>query len=144
MKARGMATVITLIVVVLLSSPGLLPAGQHSQTSPRVLEIRSYNLKPGVRDRFQKRFVEESLPLLEKYKVDVVAYGPSLHDADSWFLMRSYANVDDRQRSEDAFYGSDDWKKRPREAVMADIETYNTVVVQVDDATLKGLRRLPR
>ena len=101
MKAQGMPTIITLMLVVLLSSPGLLPAGQHSQTSTHVLEIRSYNLKPGVRDRFQKRFVEESLPLLMKYKVDVVAYGPSLHDSDSWFLMRSYASIEDRQRSED-------------------------------------------
>ena len=141
MKAQEMAAIITLMLVVLLSSPGLLPAGQ---TSSHVLEIRSYILKPGVRDRFQKRFVEESLPLLEKYKVDVVAYGPSLHDSNSWFLMRCYASIEDRQRSEDAFYDSDDWKKGPREAVMADIEAYNTVVMEVDNETLAGLRRLPR
>jgi hypothetical protein len=144
MKVQGMPTIITLMLVVLLSSPGLLPAGQHSQTSTHVLEIRSYNLKPGVRDRFQKRFVEESLPLLMKYKVDVVAYGPSLHDSDSWFLMRSYASIEDRQRSEDIFYGSDEWKKGPREAVMADIESYTTIVIQVDETTLEGFRRLRR
>jgi hypothetical protein len=144
MRAKGIAGIITLMLVLLLSSPGLLPAAQHSPAESRVLEIRSYNLKPGVRDRFQKRFVEESLPLLKKYKVDVVAYGPSLNDSDSWFLMRSYASLEGRQQSEDAFYGSDDWKKGPREAVMADIESYTTVVIQVDDTTLDGLRRVPR
>lgn len=144
MKARGAALIITLMLVVLLSTADLLPAAQRPEAGHRVLEIRSYNLKPGVRDRFQERFVEESLPLLQKYKVDVVAYGPSLHDSDSWFLMRSYASLDERQRSEDAFYGSDDWKKGPREAVMADIESYTTVVVPVDETTLERLRRLPR
>ncbi|HKS75521.1 MAG TPA: NIPSNAP family protein [Terriglobales bacterium] len=108
----------------------------------RVLEIRSYNLKPGTRDRFQRRFVEESLPLLRRYKVDVVAYGPSLHDANSWFLMRAYSSIEERQLSEDEFYGSDDWKKGPREAVMADIDTYTTVVLQVDEDTIHALRRL--
>lgn len=120
-----------------------LPASAHATGhATRVLEIRSYNLKPGTRDRFHRRFVEESLPLLRRYKVDVVAYGPSLHDANSWFLMRAYSSLADRQRSEDEFYGSDDWKKGPREAVMADIDTYTTVVVQVDEDTIHALRRL--
>lgn len=43
--------------------------------------------------------------MLERWKVDVVAYGPSLHDADSYYLMRAYPSVEPRQRSEDAFYG---------------------------------------
>jgi len=40
-----------------------------------LLEIRSYNLKPGGRERFHERFVRDSLPLLHRWKVDVVAYG---------------------------------------------------------------------
>jgi hypothetical protein len=58
--------------------------------------------------------------------------------------MRSYTSIEERQRSEDAFHGSDDGTKGPREAVTAHIESYTTVVVQVGDATLAGLRRLPR
>ena len=78
--------------------------------------------------------------MLKRWKVDVVAYGPSLHDADSYYLMRAYPSLDDRQGSEDAFYGSDEWRKGPREAILADIESYTTVVIRVDDATLRGLR----
>jgi hypothetical protein len=110
-------------------------------TVDRIVEIRSYNLKAGTRDRFHERFEREALPMLRRFKVDVVAYGPSLHDRDSYFLMRSFASVEDRQRSEDAFYGSDEWRQGPREAVLADIESYTTVVVRFDDATLRGLRR---
>ncbi len=116
-------------------------SGKSSDTG-RVLEIRSYNLKPGTRDQFHHLFLEECLPLLQKYQLDVVAYGPSLHDADSYFLMRSYPSAEERERSEDEFYGSDDWKKGPREAILADIENYTTVVVPVDAATLGGLRKL--
>ena len=48
---------------------------------------------------------------------------------------------EERQRSEDAFYGSDEWKNGPREAILAAIENYTTVVINVDAATLAGLRQ---
>jgi NIPSNAP len=105
-----------------------------------MVEIRGYSLKPGTRDRFHQLFLREALPMLRRWKIDVVAYGPSLHDKDSYYLMRSFASVDDRARSEDAFYGSDEWRKGPREAVLADIESYTTIVVPLDEATLDGLR----
>jgi ketosteroid isomerase-like protein len=55
--------------------------------------------------------------------------------------MRSFASVEERERSEDAFYGSEEWRQGPREAILADIASYTTVVVGLDDAALEGLRR---
>lgn len=83
------------------------------------------------------------MPLLRRWKVDVVAYGPSLHDDDSYYLIRAFASVAERQLSEDAFYGSDDWKQGPRAAVLAAIASYTTMVIAVDDTTLRGLRMPP-
>jgi hypothetical protein len=84
--------------------------------SARIVEIRSYNLKPGTRDRFHCLFVKEALPMLQCSKFDVIAYGSSLHDADEYFLMRGFSSLEDREHSEDAFYGSDEWRRGPREA----------------------------
>jgi len=56
--------------------------------------------------------------------------------------VRSFASLDDRTRSEEAFYGSKEWTDRPRDAVLAAIETYSTVVVHVDGETLKAVRGL--
>lgn len=117
-----------------------LTAQREKAEAPLVLEIRSYNLKPGTRDRFHQRFEREAMPMLRRWKVDVVAYGPSLHDSDSYYLMRAFPGVDQRQRSEDAFYGSDEWKQGLREPVLADIDTYTTIVIRVDAATLQALR----
>ena len=116
------------------------PAG----AATRVVEIRSYNLKPGTRDRFHQLFLAQALPMLNRWKVDLVGYGPSLHDSDSYYLMRAFPGVEERQKSEDAFYGSEEWKQGPREAILADIDSYTMIVLQVDDATLAGLRRMPR
>ena len=40
------------------------------------VEIRSYNLKPGARDEFHRLVLERSMPMLERWNVDVVAFGP--------------------------------------------------------------------
>ena len=94
-----------------------------------IIEIRSYNLKSGSRNEFQKLFVDQALPLLAKWKIEVVAYGPSLHDENSFFLARAYSNLNHRQQSQDAFYGSESWVKGPREAVLALVENYTTIVL---------------
>ena len=121
---------------------GPLPLGaQQGPASTRVVEIRSYNLKPGTRDRFHQTFLKDALPMLKRWKVDVIGYGPSLHDADSYFLMRGFEGIEQRQKSEDAFYGSDEWKQGPRERILADIDSYTTVVVRLDAVTIDGLRR---
>jgi hypothetical protein len=104
------------------------------------LEIRSYNLKPGSREEFHRLFLEEARPLLKRWNIDVVAYGPSLHDQDSYYLMRCYAGLPQREESEDAFYGSDEWRQGPREAILALIETYTEIVLELDEVTIQGLR----
>ena len=104
------------------------------------VEIRSYSLKPGTRDEFYRFFLEKALPMLQRWKVDVVAYGPSLHDSDSYFLMRRYDSLVQREESENAFYGSEEWRQGPREAILALIENYTEIVLEVDELTLQGLR----
>jgi hypothetical protein len=72
--------------------------------------------------------------------VDVVAYGPSPADENGYYLMRSYASVDDLHQSQDAFYGSDEWKQGPREPIIALIDSFASAVIEVDEITLAGLR----
>ena len=106
----------------------------------RFVEIRSYNLKPDTRNEFHRLFLEEAQPLLQRWNVDVVAHGPSLHDENSYYLIRRFDSLANREESENSFYGSDDWRKGPREAIIALIDSYTEIVLQVDDVTLHGLR----
>ncbi len=43
-----------------------------------IVEIRSYNLVPGSREHFHRLVIEQSLPMLKRWNVDVVAFGPRL------------------------------------------------------------------
>jgi hypothetical protein len=82
------------------------------------------------------------MPLLKRWNIDVVAYGPSLHDENSYYLMRRYDSLAQREESENAFYSSDEWRQGPREAILALIESYTEIVLELDEPTIQGLRRI--
>ena len=109
-----------------------------------MVEIRSYTLKPGALPEFDRLVREQSLPMLVRWKVDVVAYGTSLHDDRSCYLIRAYQSLEHRQSSQDAFYGSAEWKDGPRDAILSMIESYATVVLEMDDAAVETLRSTVR
>jgi ketosteroid isomerase-like protein len=133
----------TAVMVGIASHPVAAQSAAMQLAAPSsILEVRVYTLKRGVRADFHERFVRESLPLLQRARVDVVAYGPSLHDEDSYFLMRAFPGVAARERAETEFYASREWIEGPRDAVLSAIDTYTTAVVAVDAATLKGLRAM--
>ena len=107
----------------------------------RLLEIRSYALKPGTRNEYDRLFREEAAPLLTAHGIDVVAFGPSVGDPDGYFLMRAFDDVPDRQRREEAFYASADWRLGPREPVIEKIVVYTDTVVELEDEVIEQLRR---
>ena len=105
------------------------------------IELRSLNLKPGTREEFHRLYIEEALPLLKRWNFDVVAHGPSLHDENTYYVIRRYDSLAQREQMEAAYYASDDWRKGPREAMLALIENYTDIVFEVDEVTMRGLRK---
>ncbi|HET9598056.1 MAG TPA: hypothetical protein VFP65_20880 [Anaeromyxobacteraceae bacterium] len=106
----------------------------------RVVEVRVLTLKEGGCAEFERLFTERSLPLLRRWGFDVVSYGPSRHDEVTFYVIRAFASLEERQRLEDAFYGSDDWRQGPREAMLALIERWADAVLDLDVAAVEGLR----
>jgi hypothetical protein len=103
--------------------------------SQEVFEILTLDIKPGRRDEFHNVYVTQSVPLLKKWNFDLVAYGPSLHDANSYYVIRRFKSLEDRKKSEDAFYSSNDWKSGPRNAIMELVDHFAYAVVSAE--TLK-------
>ncbi len=110
----------------------------------RLVEIRTYRLKPGTRERFEGLMSTRCLPLLQAWGMDVVHAGPCGLDADGFVLMRAFDSPDHLTRSQEAFYGSDDWRRGPREEVLACIDQYLSVVLRLEEEALAPLRTLPR
>lgn len=106
----------------------------------KFVEIRSYNLKPGTRAEFHRVASAESIPMLKRCGVEVVTFGPSPHDSDTYYLIRAYQSLADRQASQDAFYGSAEWRDGPRAAMVAPIVSYTSIVIEMEPQVVDALR----
>lgn|GEM_PF-169288 len=104
--------------------------GLRAQTA--VIEFRSYTLKPGTRDSFHRLVEDRAMPMLHRRKIAVLGYGESLQEDSSYYLIRAYPSLEERQRQEDAFYGSAEWRQGPRAAILAPIVHYTTVILPAD------------
>jgi hypothetical protein len=71
----------------------------------------------------------------------VVDFGPSPHDNDSYYLIRAYDSLEHRRASQDAFYGSAEWKQGPREKILALIDSDTSIVIEMDSGTVDSFRR---
>jgi len=100
--------------------------------SREVIEILTIEIKPGKRAEFAELYVTKALPLLRKWNFEVVAHGPSLHDENSYYVVRSFKSLEDRQTSEDTYYRSSDWKEGPRTAILALAEHFAYAVVSAE------------
>jgi cytosine/adenosine deaminase-related metal-dependent hydrolase len=95
----------------------------------KVIEFRVYKLKSGASEAFAERFRDAIGPMLQRHGINVIHFGPSLADPDSFCLVRGYASVEEREVQLAAFYGSREWLEEHDEAVMAMIEGYNSCVI---------------
>ena len=106
-----------------------------------LIEIRTLTLKAGRREEFRQLYLEQALPLLKRWNFDVVTHGASLHDENTYYVIRRYDSLAQRQEMEDAYYSSDDWRQGPRASMLALIESYVDAVFELDETTLQGLQR---
>ncbi len=95
-----------------------------------VLDIRTYRLVPGSGAEFDRIVRQHTGPMLARHGIRVLAVGPSLVGEDLYTLVRSFDSLEQRREQLEGFYGSDEWLERYDAAVMALVETYQTVVVE--------------
>jgi uncharacterized protein YndB with AHSA1/START domain len=118
-------------------------AAGHRAAGPdgrRLVEVRSYRLKPGTLEAFDRVVREQAAPMLRDWQTDVVSHGPTAGEPDGYTLVRSYRDLADRQARQDAFYGAPGWRQGPREAVIGAIDTYLSSTLWLSPAAIDELR----
>lgn len=106
----------------------------------RLVEIVTYRLVPGTREVFHAIVEQRSVPLLQSWGIDVVAYGCSAGDDHGYFLVRAYHGLSQLEDSQSAFYGSAAWRNGPREEVLRRIESMTALRLWLDQPAVDALR----
>ncbi len=80
------------------------------------------------------------MPLVVAAGIDVMSYGPSIGEANSYYLIRCFDDLAHRQQAEEHFYASAAWRQGPREKILALIEAYTEAVFWLAEAGVAALR----
>ncbi len=107
-----------------------------------LVEIRTYRLKPGCLQRFDGILRTRAMPLLLASGMDVVAYGRSDHEEETYFLARAYSDRQMLEQQQADFYGSSAWKLGPREDLVENIDTYLNTLLWLPKSAVDAMRRL--
>jgi hypothetical protein len=102
-----------------------------------IIEMRTYKLKPGTRERFLEVFRTRSMP--EHARLGMPVLGPflSVEDPDMFFFMRGFADLASREPMKARFYEGELWKHELEAVLMPMIERYDVVVVDDPGGLIK-------
>lgn len=105
----------------------------------RLVEVRTYRLKPGHSERFVAAMAD-ALPMVRASGMDVVAFVRSEHEHESYCLIRAYADREQLVAQQDAFYGSDAWRQGPRQALVDCLQDYLNTLLWLSPQSIEDLR----
>ncbi|HHA1671527.1 TPA: NIPSNAP family protein [Enterobacter roggenkampii] len=106
----------------------------------KTVEILQYILYKNTGTRFHSIMQEISVPLHQRYGIDVVSFGNSLHDIDSYYLIRAFESAEAMDAMLDVFYSSSDWRNGPREEIISCIKKSIKVLIKLPSISVDGLR----
>ncbi|WP_261168811.1 NIPSNAP family protein [Serratia ficaria] len=101
----------------------------------RVIEVLQYTLKPGSGAAFHDIMKNQSVPLHQKSGVNILRFGNSLHDPDSYYLVRSFLNSSEMESQLAQFYADACWREGPRGAIINMISESHRIVILGDSLT---------
>jgi hypothetical protein len=108
----------------------------------RLVEIRTYLLKPAALEDFHQAMVQNALPMVRAFGMDVVAFGRSQHEQETYFLARAYDSLEHLQTQQDSFYSSAAWRQGPRELLVSRIDSYLNTLLWLSAESIEDMRRL--
>lgn len=104
----------------------------------RTIEIRTYRIKPEASEQFEIA-MQNALSMV-RASMDVVAFGRTDHEGESYFLIRAFSSEVDLKLKQEAFYSSLAWRDGPREPLVKCIDTYVNTIVQMSEKPVDELR----
>jgi hypothetical protein len=101
-----------------------------SEEPSMIIEVRTYTIKPGLRDRFIEFFEERAIP--EQQAVGIRVFGPLLdtENPNVFLFLRSFPSLEERERMKNLFYDGPVWKNELEEIAMPMIEHYSSVLTE--------------
>ena len=94
-----------------------------------IIEMRTYKIKPGMRETFLEIFRSKSVPAHLAIGMKILGPFLSIEDPDTFFFMRGFPSLESREPMKAKFYEGELWKSELEAVLMPMIERYEVVLV---------------
>jgi hypothetical protein len=101
-----------------------------------IVEVRTYTIKAGHRQRFVDLWVSRTKPLQMSLGMGVIGPWLDLENPDRFVWLRTFPSMDERERMKRALYESEEWTGELEGIIMPLLEEFTSVVAVVDDDDL--------
>lgn len=99
--------------------------------------MRTYRLKPSLRERFLEIFRSRSMPEHARIGMPILGPFPSIEEPDVFFFMRGFPDLASREPLKAKFYEGELWKNELEGVLMPMIEKYDVVLVEDSDHLIR-------
>lgn len=95
-----------------------------------IVELRTYKIRPGFRERFLRFFQDSAGPVQRSKGMQLL--GPFIDPSNEQnvFYLRGFRNGRERDRIRALFYQGSEWENELRTKAMALVESYSVVLGQ--------------
>jgi hypothetical protein len=94
-----------------------------------VIELRTYQTKPGKRAEFLEIFRTKSIPAHTEIGMKILGPLLSIEDPDTFFFMRGFPDIDSREPMKEKFYEGQLWKNELENLLMPMLEKWDVTLV---------------
>lgn len=95
-----------------------------------IVEVRSYRIKPGLREEFVKLFETRAIPALRSHGMQILGPLLDLENPNKFVFLRSFPSLDERERMKTAFYEGELWKSELEAVAMPMIDSYDVILCE--------------
>jgi hypothetical protein len=97
-----------------------------------IIEMRTYRTKPGMRAEFLEIFKAKSLPAHQQIGMKILGPFLSVEDADVFFFMSGFPDLESRGPMIEKFYEGELWKRELEHKLLPMLEKYDVVLVEAE------------
>ena len=94
-----------------------------------IIELRTYQTKPGKRAEFLEIFRTKFIPAHTKIGMKILGLLLSIEDPDTFFFMRGFPDIDSREPMKARLYEGQLWKTELENVLMPMLEKWDVVLV---------------
>lgn len=98
-----------------------------------IVEVRTYTIKAGRRQRFIDLWETRTRPLQQSLGMGVIGPWVDFENPDRFVWLRSFPSMDERERMKRALYDGAEWTGELEAIIMPMLAEFTSVLVEMDE-----------